>query len=86
LKKIRHPGLIKYTLSQEDDEGVTLVTQHLVPFKQIKEKLSEDEICMGIYSLLEAALFLESAELSHVYINEGSIFINPEGKYFIQMN
>jgi hypothetical protein len=41
---------------------------------------------MGIYSLLEAALFLESAELSHVYINEGSIFINPEGKYFIQMN
>ena len=79
LKKIRHPGLIHYLSSQDDKEGVTLVTEYVLPFKKIKEELSEDEICMGVYSLLEATLFLENAGLVHIYVNEGTIFFNPEG-------
>ena len=47
----------------------------------MKSNLIEDELFMGVYTLLVAGQFLDSAGYSHINICDDTVFIGLKGKY-----
>jgi hypothetical protein len=78
LKSIRHKSVLTFKESFNDGEGIYIVTNHVVSFKSIQDTLTEEDICFGLYTLLEALQFLDSAALTHVNISTEVVFIGTD--------
>lgn len=79
LKGIRHPGVIKYISFYESTEEVYIITSAVVPLKSIIKDFSEEDLFLGLYSLLDTLKFLDSIGVSHTNITIDSIFIGASG-------
>ena len=58
LKVLRHPSILKFDGLQNTSDGVWLATEQVTPLESVLEQLSSAEIVAGIYSILEALVFL----------------------------
>jgi hypothetical protein len=51
-KTLRHPGLVKYTAFHGEATKSIIVTEQVTTLSIAINDLSQDEICLGLYSLL----------------------------------
>ncbi|KAI9364013.1 hypothetical protein DFJ73DRAFT_810638 [Zopfochytrium polystomum] len=83
LKTIRHPGIVKYKDSFEDDGKYVVVTEPVVPLWNMVQMLSQEEVALGIYNLLKTVQFLHSQGLAHNSITSDSIFIGAKDRRWL---
>ncbi|CAK9821694.1 Protein-associating with the carboxyl-terminal domain of ezrin [Anthophora retusa] len=80
LMLYRHPCILKYVSSWSRSSKFFLATEQVKPLIQTIETQNTLQICMGLYSILRALVFLhEKASTSHNNICESSIYVTPEG-------
>ncbi|XP_076233341.1 protein-associating with the carboxyl-terminal domain of ezrin isoform X2 [Calliopsis andreniformis] len=80
LMLYRHPCILKYVSSWHKGSKFFLTTEQVKPLIQTIETQSTLQICMGLYSILRALVFLhEKASASHNNICSSSIYITSEG-------
>ncbi|CAL7948095.1 unnamed protein product [Xylocopa violacea] len=80
LMLYRHPCILKYVSSWSKGNKFFLATEQVKPLIQSIETQNTLQICMGLYSILRALVFLhEKAFVSHNNICESSIYVTPEG-------
>lgn len=85
-KTLRHPGLLKYISSQTTKNGVCVVTEQVTPLSELISSLSEDEICLGIYSILKTLAFIHSSGLIHGDLRIDSVFCRLEDNKWLLGN
>ncbi|KAJ3210569.1 Protein-associating with the carboxyl-terminal domain of ezrin [Dinochytrium kinnereticum] len=66
LKTIRHPGIIRFKDSEVMGDNVYLVTEPVIPLRNILRALPPEEILIGIHMLLQ---------VSHNRINLDSLYV-----------
>nr|XP_012152208.1 PREDICTED: protein-associating with the carboxyl-terminal domain of ezrin isoform X4 [Megachile rotundata] len=80
LMLYRHPCILKYISSWFKGSKFFLTTEQVKPLIQSIEAQSTLQICMGLYSILRALVFLhEKAFISHNNICGTSVYVTPEG-------
>ncbi|XP_017757306.1 PREDICTED: protein-associating with the carboxyl-terminal domain of ezrin isoform X1 [Eufriesea mexicana] len=80
LMLYRHPCILKYISSWSKGSKFFLATEQVKPLIQSLETQNTLQICMGLYSILRALVFLhEKASVSHNNLCESSIYVTPEG-------
>ncbi|XP_048260053.1 protein-associating with the carboxyl-terminal domain of ezrin isoform X3 [Bombus terrestris] len=80
LMLYRHPCILKYVSSWSKGSKFFLATEQVKPLIQSIETQNTLQICMGLYSILRALVFLhEKAFVSHNNLCESSIYVTPEG-------
>ncbi|KOC65908.1 Protein-associating with the carboxyl-terminal domain of ezrin [Habropoda laboriosa] len=80
LMLYRHPCILKYVSSWSRGSKFFLATEQVKPLIQSIETQNTLQICMGLYNILRALVFLhEKASTSHNNICESSIYVTPEG-------
>ncbi|XP_043254553.1 protein-associating with the carboxyl-terminal domain of ezrin [Colletes gigas] len=80
LMLYRHPCILKYVSSWSKGSKFFLTTEHVKPLIQSIQTQSTLQICMGLYSILRALVFLhEKASASHNNICGSSIYVTSEG-------
>ncbi|XP_043791159.1 protein-associating with the carboxyl-terminal domain of ezrin [Apis laboriosa] len=80
LMLYRHPCILKYVSSWSKGGKFFLATEQVKPLIQSIENQSTLQICMGLYSILRALVFLhEKAYMSHNNLCESSIYVTLEG-------
>ncbi|XP_029049855.1 protein-associating with the carboxyl-terminal domain of ezrin isoform X2 [Osmia bicornis bicornis] len=80
LMLYRHPCILKYISSWFKGSKFFLTTEQVRPLIQSIETQNTLQICMGLYSILRALVFLhEKAFISHNNICGSSIYVTPEG-------
>ncbi len=52
LRTIRHPGLLRFLASHVTEVGIRVATEPVIPFAQALFRLSPEQLCLGICSLL----------------------------------
>lgn len=70
--------MLTFKESFNDNEGIYIVTSPVVSFKSIQDTLTEEDICFGLYTILEALQFLDSAGLTPVNISVEVICVSVE--------
>nr|XP_054770081.1 protein-associating with the carboxyl-terminal domain of ezrin-like [Lytechinus pictus] len=77
LKVLRHPTILKFFASCNNVDSTYLVTEQVKPLELVIEMLSPEEICAGMYNIIEALSFLhDRGGVSHNNVCMSSIYVS----------
>ena len=76
----RHPCIVKYVSSWAKGSKFFLASEEIKPLVQVIGAQTTLQICIGLYNILLALLFLhEKASASHNNICSSSIYVSADG-------
>lgn len=91
IKTLRHPSILKYVDSCENEKSICIVTEGVVPLAEYLERASqgftetqrEFSIGYGLLNVAKGLDFMNNGQLNHNNINIHSIFVNSSGVWKI---
>uniref|UniRef100_A0A6G1S5E8 N-terminal kinase-like protein n=1 Tax=Aceria tosichella TaxID=561515 RepID=A0A6G1S5E8_9ACAR len=92
IKTLRHPSILKYVDSCENEKSICIVTENVTPLVDYLEKASDEfnvtqrefSIAFGLLSVAKGLSFMNNdCQLNHNNINIYSIFVNSSGVWKI---
>ncbi|XP_059150941.1 protein-associating with the carboxyl-terminal domain of ezrin-like [Physella acuta] len=82
LRSIRHPNILRFVGYSESSTNVWLATESVLPLVTALKIMSSEELCLGLYDLLQGLHFLHSKlGISHNNLCLSSVFVSPDGTW-----